>query len=57
MVEKRTEAHGIIVEDHPYDQGYWARYNGEKRPARKGARRDGWDQCDLDEQMQPQERH
>lgn len=43
----RTEQFGIVVEPHPFDQGYWARFNGEARPAR-GERRKGWDECDTE---------
>lgn len=37
-----------VVENHPYDRGYWARYDGQPRPKRPGAKRDGWDQCDAE---------
>ena len=42
-------------EDHPYDRGYWARYDGEGRFAAtegsqsdRGDWRNGWWACDRD---------
>ncbi|WP_240233584.1 hypothetical protein [Devosia lacusdianchii] len=45
----RTDALGIVVEDHPYDRGYWARFNGVTRDnvTWEGGQA-GWDDCDDD---------
>jgi len=34
-------------ENHPYDRGYWKRYDGEPRPIKK-AEAEGWDDCDKE---------
>lgn len=45
----RTESLGIIVEDHPFDQGYWARFNGQPRDTVKWrGGKAGWDACDRE---------
>lgn len=44
----RTERLGIVTEPHPYDRGYWARFNGQPRPKRSGPGREGWDDCDAE---------
>lgn len=33
---------------HPYDRGYWRRYDGGSRPTKKGPLRDGWDVCNRE---------
>lgn len=43
-VGRETDRLGILVDDHPYDHGYWAAYNGEPRPADALARQ-GFDDC------------
>lgn len=45
---KRTVKLGIQVEEHPFDKGYWARFDGEPRPVKKSERRAGWDACDTE---------
>lgn len=46
-VESATNRIGVVIEAHPYDEGYWRRYNGGARP-RRGERRQGWDACDRE---------
>lgn len=41
----RSEKLGIEIEQHPFDRGYWARFNGQPRPTR-GEPRKGWETCD-----------
>ena len=33
---------------HPYDRGYWERYDGKPRPKYGMAARQGWDDCDAE---------
>lgn len=43
-----TQAPGapkIVRHRHPYDDGYWSRYEGASRPSASGERQDGWDAC------------
>ena len=55
----RAEERGIQVENHPYDRGYWARYDGLPRDSvtwREGKK--GWDDCHRElrsEALSPQE--
>lgn len=38
-------------QNHPYDQGYWARYDGKPRPSELPGNllaRQGWDDCDAE---------
>jgi hypothetical protein len=35
----------IVRQDHPFDNGYWARYDGKPRPV-DAAGAAGWDACD-----------
>jgi hypothetical protein len=42
----------VTRERHPYDDGYWARYDGKRRPKRAGEPRDGWDECDGELRME-----
>lgn len=48
----KTDDLGITIEDHPYDVGYWARFNGQPKPTgtSKKAReqRKGWNTCDRE---------
>lgn len=37
----------INRERHPFDDGYWARYDGKPRP-RGEEQRSGWDTCDRE---------
>jgi hypothetical protein len=37
----------IIREDHPYDRGYWARYDNKARPSGT-EQRQGWDDCNRE---------
>ncbi len=53
----RTERNGIVVEDDPYDRGYWSRYDGAERPARKSISRQGWDDCDVELRMETMVSH
>lgn len=42
----------IVRENNPYDDGYWARFAGKKRPTGR-RQRQGWDDCNrelLDEE-------
>lgn len=43
----KTDRLGITIEKHPYDRGYWARFNGQPRPS-AWRERQGWDQCDRE---------
>lgn len=43
----KTERKDIVVENHPYDKGYWARYDGRPKPKIKGAA-EGWNACDSE---------
>jgi hypothetical protein len=43
----KTELRGIVVEDHPYDRGYWARYDGLPSPGDKAGRA-GWRDCNRE---------
>lgn len=44
----RTTLKGITIENHPFDRGYWDRFNGAARPTRKSETREGWDTCDAE---------
>lgn len=37
----------ITRERHPFDDGYWARYDGKPRPSGR-LQRDGWDTCNRE---------
>lgn len=45
----------IVRANHPYDRGYWRRYDGKPRPNDKQGRA-GWDDCnrELREEANPQ---
>lgn len=41
-----TKERGIVIEDHPFDRGYWARYDDQPREQvlERGGKA-GWDAC------------
>lgn len=48
----RASTIGIVVEDHPYDIGYFQRLFGATRPTNtKG--REGWDDCNRELRASP----
>lgn len=48
MVDAQPETSSWIVrERHPFDDGYWARYDGKKRPTGQ-QQRYGWDECNRE---------
>ncbi|WP_157113140.1 hypothetical protein [Bradyrhizobium embrapense] len=39
----------IVRERHPFDDGYWARYDGKRRPNKSlTEKREGWEACDRE---------
>lgn len=47
IASRKSDAVGIIREDHPFDRGYWARFDGLPRPSAPDEAK-GWDACDQD---------
>lgn len=45
----------IVRENHPYDRGYWRRYDGLGRP-RNPLSREGWDDCNREMAAEERER-
>jgi tricorn protease-like protein len=49
MTRTRTARRGIVIERHPYDRGYWRRYDGGARKScRSPQERQGWRDCDAE---------
>lgn len=51
---RATTRNGITIEDHPYDRGYWVRYDGEALHKNPESGRDrnqwrlGWNSCNQE---------
>lgn len=43
LTNLKTDRMDIVIENHPFDRGYWKRFNGLPRP--RGKEREGWDAC------------
>lgn len=43
-----TEDGWIKRKKHPFDDGYWARYDGKPRPTDSLQSMAGWDSCDAE---------
>lgn len=46
----------IIREKHPFDDGYWARYDGKPRPETNAVSQEGWDTCDAELKFEAENR-
>lgn len=33
LIERPSDRLGIVIEEHPFDRGYWARFNGKQCPS------------------------
>lgn len=47
MTNPAKTSNWIIRERHPFDDGYWSRYDGRPRPSGK-RQREGWDDCNRE---------
>lgn len=48
LAQLRKLLPGVVVENHPYDIGYWLRWAGQDRPAQGEQRQEGWDDADTE---------
>lgn len=48
MTSERLEPSAIIRADHPFDAGYWARYDAKPKGHLRGERLRGWKACDAE---------